>query len=320
MKKIFVFVLAASLICESAFAQNTTVITLPSVVSVGGPAPGTGPVNGTAGIQATGNEAAARNSSSSNIAMMAGIGFAVASVAAFASNNYPMGRLFAGAAVLAGVAGSLFGRRANESQNLADRVTVPTGGPDGGPGNPDGSPNPGGPGGGTADGAGNPIEREYRRAIDGLKPYVRISPDGTVTTSDGKKLNLANMDASGLRGAGYSDKQIKDFMQMSKEALKNAEAKIKSGDATSDMFGDAAGGGGGSRNAAATSSGIGPMGSRSGLDRNPAQVAGMSVSYGGEQIGVGADNIYMMVHRRYILHEGQNAFLPAPAAPPATGP
>ena len=74
------------------------------------------------------------------------------------------------------------------------------------------------------------------------------------------------------------------------------------------------GGGGGSNSAGGNSDTMGAAGSglaqnSLGIDRDPAQVSGMAVNFNGESIGVGPDNLFKMIHRRYDLQKTQGNFI-----------
>lgn len=137
---------------------------------------------------------------------------------------------------------------------------------------------------------------------------------GKITLPNGKSISSSTLGSgSAMSAAGIDPAEFKSMMDnMQKDASKKLAAKGI--DNTSDMFGDALGGGGGGGSSAASADAMGAGGSgfaqkNAGIDRDPAQVSGMTVKYNGESIGVGPDNLFKMVHRRYNLHETKGNFI-----------
>ena len=99
-----------------------------------------------------------------------------------------------------------------------------------------------------------------------------------------------------------------------KKMKEQGDSLAKGADAAGDSFADAPAGGSGSTNpmvvANPTDAGAHAFAPNSlGLDRNPAQVAGMSKSFNGESIGVAKDSLFDMVDRRYELLKKDDKFL-----------
>lgn len=134
------------------------------------------------------------------------------------------------------------------------------------------------------------------------------SPEGKTYTGD----SMSSQQALNNSGLGKLDfKQLNTEMQKIKA---QGEALAKGADAAGDSFADAPAGGSGSTSPVAATNpmeagthGLAPNGL--GLDRNPAQVAGMSKSFNGEVIGVAKDSLFDMVDRRYELLKRDDKFL-----------
>lgn len=133
---------------------------------------------------------------------------------------------------------------------------------------------------------------------------------GKVTFSDGSSLDTSNLSSGSLSNAGIDPAAFKSTMS---EAQKAGEELVAKGVDSNSMFGDSLGGGGGGGGSAGsyeTSSGASAISKNgTGLDRDPAQVSGMAVNYNGESIGVGPDNLFKMIHRRYDLHKTKGNFI-----------
>lgn len=323
MKNIFAIMIGASLIGGTSFAQ--TPVTLPSVINPAQNVTTTTVPNGSGvntsgtGVQSTGRESSGKNTGYMVVAGAMGVFFGYKAVGACSSQNWPMCALYTSGAVLSGVAVMNINKQKKSNNNMADAVTSDGNNPNlpDDPSNPNNPNNPSiTPGGTPGDGA--PIANRINSNLRTVRNLgVRTNPDGSVTTPDGQTRNFGDMSAGALSRAGLSDKDIKSFMAAVDAAKKDADEKAKTTDANSELFGETPSGGGGRGTITTAMPGGGPAGGPRGLDRNPAQVAGMSVNYGGEQIGVGADNIYMMIHRRYDFHENQGGFLNPPAPAPA---
>lgn len=136
----------------------------------------------------------------------------------------------------------------------------------------------------------------------------------TVTAANGKTLKASDVNSpAAMAAAGVSKSVIDGVTSMSEKNLAAAMKKVeKYGKiAVNGEEGSSGGGGGGTTSASAASAGDGEGGRPSGLgiDRDPAQVAGMQKNYNGEPIGVSGDSIFKMMTRRYKTKESQNTFL-----------
>lgn len=149
---------------------------------------------------------------------------------------------------------------------------------------------------------------------------VRLDPTGqNILTPDGKKYSIGNLTRPGQSlGAGMSEAVRKAALDLAAKAEKDALARIeKIGSATEAMgFNEGGGGGSGSGSSASAGAGAGygdawaAQQKRDSLARTPANdVAGMTKNFNGELIGVGADDIFQMIHRRYNLKAEQGAFI-----------
>lgn len=139
----------------------------------------------------------------------------------------------------------------------------------------------------------------------------------TITTADGKTVKPSDVSSPGaMASAGLSQSAIDSISAMEKKFEDKAKKKV---DKLLNVAvnGEEAGGGGSGAGASGSSSssgsasayGSGAHGSGLGIDRDPAQVAGMQKNYNGEPIGVAGDSIFKMMNRRYKTKENQNTFL-----------
>lgn len=321
MKKTSALVLSISLVSSVAFAQTT--VTLPSVT--GNPVPTTTLPNGYSantsgnnGVQTTGRQSSGNNTMYMVAAGAMGAFFGYKAIGACSSQNYAMCALYTSGALLSVVAITKINKQKKSNDYMADAVTEGANpvDPNGNPTNPN-NPNAGNPDG--SPGSGDPVANINNNLNRLRQMGVTVNPDGSVTTPDGKTRNFGDMSPGALSRAGMSGGDIKNFMADVKAAQAKADAQARATDGNSEMFGETPGSGGSRGTITTGMPNTNPSGGRSGLDRNPAQVAGMSVSYGGEQIGVGADNIYMMIHRRYNLHREGGGFID-PSLQVAPGP
>jgi hypothetical protein len=164
----------------------------------------------------------------------------------------------------------------------------------------------------------NPNWKIITSSMDKLQDQgVKIDlKKGIIKTPNGKQFSASNMDSTaGMKAMGASDTDIKNFKDMMAQAAKVAEKNVKAADGT-DMFGDGSIGGGGK--SSSNSAGVNPYagaaqagaGPQLGINRDPAQVAGMKKSFNGEPIGVSGDSLFNMIDRRYELHDKNGSFLP----------
>lgn len=143
----------------------------------------------------------------------------------------------------------------------------------------------------------------------------KLDPKGkSATTPSGTVIPASALNsASGMASVGASPSDILSFQSAMKKIEEKAGKLSKSG-AYGSMFDDAAGGGGGgggSKSASATIPYLPPIpsGPKLGINRDPAQVAGMKKDYNGSPIGVAGDSLFDMVDRRYKLHQENGSFL-----------
>ena len=146
--------------------------------------------------------------------------------------------------------------------------------------------------------------------------YTVDTKTGTLKYPDGhvvKASDVGNADA--LSASGMSSSDIKGLQDKVKQALKEGAKQIGKGQDTSPGgFGDSTGGGGGSRSSQATAAG----GLGGGINRDPAQVAGLTKDYNGDPIGVANENLFTLINRRYDFKAHQeNIFLLPSASGPA---
>lgn len=132
----------------------------------------------------------------------------------------------------------------------------------------------------------------------------------TLSTSDFK-------DSSSMSRAGFSKSEQDGFNSVMGQMKKDVNAVVKSKGLGADggIGGDLGVGGGGGGTAAASTTGEAGTGAAGAgqptlsINRDPAQVAGMTKSYNGEMIGVSGDSLFDMMNRRYNLHKSKGAFL-----------
>ncbi len=163
---------------------------------------------------------------------------------------------------------------------------------------------------------------DFGNAMTNADPSKGMSWDsktGIVTTASGKTYKPSDFNSPGaMAAAGMSKGMIDSIMGMEKKIQDDAMKKLdKMGlNKTSVASEEEGGGGGGSGGFNGGSSSetnpyaaAGSGGSKLGIDRDPAQVAGMQKDYNGEPIGVAGDSIFKMMTRRYKVKEGQSTFL-----------
>lgn len=141
---------------------------------------------------------------------------------------------------------------------------------------------------------------------------VKVDKNGNITLPNGKTINAKDVSSSaGMSALGGSPKDLAAFNNSVKAEAKKLADKAKGGDTETDMFGGENSGGGAAAAAAAQMPGV-PVAAApriGGIDRNPAQVAGMAVNLNGDKIGVAADSLFLMIDRRYELHKTRGSFL-----------
>ncbi|MDG0815064.1 hypothetical protein [Bdellovibrio svalbardensis] len=128
--------------------------------------------------------------------------------------------------------------------------------------------------------------------------------------------------AGAMAAAGFPKGMIDGAMAANAEAERKALAKlekVKIGASTAANGYEEGGGGGGGAPVGDGSGGMddgsgayagagGAGHGKTGLERDPSSLAGMSKNYNGEPIGVAADSIFLMMSRRYKVKESQESF------------
>jgi hypothetical protein len=149
----------------------------------------------------------------------------------------------------------------------------------------------------------------------------------TLTTASGHTVKASDLNSpAAMAAAGISPAMISDIMSTEKKIEESALKKVEklglnktavASTSSDDGFGGGGGGGGGGGSMKPGSGGSdlhgygggAASGPKLGIDRDPAQVAGMQKNYNGEPIGVAGDSIFRMMTRRYKVKESQSTFL-----------
>ncbi|MBC7370671.1 MAG: hypothetical protein H7326_03845 [Bdellovibrionaceae bacterium] len=159
----------------------------------------------------------------------------------------------------------------------------------------------------------------FGSSVTNADPATGMSYDpktNTVTTADGKKYKGSDMtSAASMAAAGLSKSLIDQATEAQKKLEEKANKKMDKYGLNKTVNGEegggGGGGGGGSGHGTATAEYQLPVerGAKLGIDRDPAQVAGMQKDFNGEPIGVSGDSIFRMMTRRYKVKESQSSFL-----------
>lgn len=150
-------------------------------------------------------------------------------------------------------------------------------------------------------------------------PQVKVDAK-TMTLTDKKTNKRYSLDdfssPAAMAAAGMPQSSIDQAMAKADEIMKQVEAdadkKLKAAGEGSDSFAGGGGFGGAKTmvvdqiDPAMAAAGIIPRNAVS--ERNPAALAGVSKDYHGEKIGVAANNIFLMMARRYQLKDKQDSF------------
>lgn len=181
--------------------------------------------------------------------------------------------------------------------------------------------------GGSTDGKTGPAapdyqqQEEYKNAMNVIKQaegkgWKVDLKKGLITDPKGKTFSTAMVNsADSMRAAGVSEANIKAYQNEMNKIPALAAEKAKAADGAGDLYGDSAVGGGGAKTAGSADGGNPyagldlPTGPKLGIDRDPAQVAGMSKDFNGNPIGVSQDSLFKMIDRRYELHNKNGSFL-----------
>ncbi len=132
----------------------------------------------------------------------------------------------------------------------------------------------------------------------------------TITTPDGKTSSFSpGISSEALSAAGLTASDLKAMA-----AKVTADPKGPSLSAEG-VEGDGAIGVGGKSSGSETGKGYMPaqstQGPKLGLNRDPAQVAGLTANLNGTPIGVASDSIFGIIDRRYEYHDDKGSFLPS---------
>jgi hypothetical protein len=149
------------------------------------------------------------------------------------------------------------------------------------------------------------------------KPISFDPKTNTITTPSGKTYKPSDFNnATSMAAAGMSQSSIDAITAAQKEMQEKIAKKIDKLNlnvaSADDGFGSSGGGSGsGAHGANADANGGAGLarGPKLGIDRDPAQVAGMQKSFNGEPIGVAGDSIFRMMTNRYKVKESQSTFL-----------
>lgn len=333
MKKINAIVLSISMVAAnpawSARGEGTpTTTTLPQQQTPQTPEPSYTPPPADVTLNAvpTVQTAAKEGKGKTNTGMILGIGAAAfCTYKAIATCNNPatagLCKLY-----IAGVVASVFvissmSKAKDKSSKTCDGVSVA-----GCEGNSTGGVTGGSTGGSAGSTGGNRYvggpsdprnSDEYKQLQANIKDlekqgYKIDQATGKVTLPNGKSLSPPDLNnPNTLAANGIDPKGFADMMKQAEKAGQDLAAKGV--DNNSSMFGDALGGGGGGGSYSGGGDGDGGGSGLAqkglGIDRDPAQVSGMAVNYNGESIGVGPDNLFKMIHRRYDLHKSKGNFI-----------
>lgn len=141
---------------------------------------------------------------------------------------------------------------------------------------------------------------------------------GTATNATtGQTISAADLASpAAMSAAGFSAADIKGIQSVLDQAQAAGKklAATRGADAAGNIFDGTVGGGkSGSSvmNGALAGAALRTANRQAGMgiNRDPAQVAGMAKSYNGEQIGVAQDSLFNMIDRRYQLHEKNGSFI-----------
>lgn len=163
------------------------------------------------------------------------------------------------------------------------------------------------------------IDRSHRDAENTLRDLERRGvvynkEDGSITTPRGKVSASSLSSPSAMKAAGFSDKDISQYMKAQEEAQKKADDYSGILKKFGVDEGESGGGMAPSGGESAGAPGFDFNKFMKGLNQKPAKekqtVAGLSKSDGkGGQIGVAADSLFEMVHRRYKSERDMNKFI-----------
>lgn len=141
---------------------------------------------------------------------------------------------------------------------------------------------------------------------------------GVVTDPDGKEIPFASINSGSAAGSGASGFTSGNLDAGKKYANKLAKEAADKYSVGTMGFAGAGGGGGGSHAGAAGAANdpfsdyLKSLNKKKKPSRKPASVAGMKKPFGSDVIGVRADNIFEMIHRRYKQKRDNKEFIEGP--------
>lgn len=151
---------------------------------------------------------------------------------------------------------------------------------------------------------------ETETAVNQAASQIGAIPDmkaGTLKFADGRTLKAEDLNnKAALAAAGFSSGEIAGFQDAMEKAMKEGEKAAAAGmDATKTGNSDdsVTSGGGGFKLGGDSAEASGKKGA---LNRDPAQVAGLSRDYNGNPIGVASENIFTLINRRYDYSAQKN--------------
>ena len=308
MNRKFLSIIVAVSFLFSAHAQSRGVAVAenPMANAVATPAPATET------IQTTGKKSSGNNNAGKMLGQAAmGITAAGVAVTCVIAANSKCKWFIAGLAASVLVT-KLMGKAKKESDATVAAVTT------GAAQNADGTYNA------STDYNTTPEWQAAQNAMNSLRAqgYSIDENTGVVTDPSGKKFSADTFSSNAsMSAAGMNASDIQMINSEKAKLMAAIDAKVKAADGT-DMYGEDLGGGGAGKSASAGSADGGLAGVNAnfagsanvglGIDRDPAQVAGMTKNLGGEPIGVSGDSLFKMIDRRYDLHNKQGSFLTGP--------
>ena len=168
-------------------------------------------------------------------------------------------------------------------------------------------------------------EPDWKNAITALNKLKKDGwqidvAKGKITPPNGKAFTTAVVSSvAAMKAAGAGPSDIKAFQDAMAKIPAVAAEKLKAADSNATHGEELEAGGGGQKSSPTNSAAgegsvsfgsIGTKSQNSMINRDPAQIAGMSKDLNGSPIGVSADSLFDMIVRRYQLHEKQGSFLP----------
>jgi hypothetical protein len=164
----------------------------------------------------------------------------------------------------------------------------------------------------------NPDIKEAQKHLDKVKDKTGMTVDlvkGTITKSDGTVVDLNKSSPSASADLGLTPEQMGQLSAMVGEAFKEAEKKVGSA-GLDKLEGDTIVSGSGSTATVSTDFvessmdfGRAAAPREAKINRDPAQIAGLSKKYNGDLIGVAEENIFTLINRRYEVKAKTDHFI-----------